>query len=252
MSATINKSSRMPAGGWLGLATTFVAASLLLGLTACKTTNEAPMEENSGFLGNYSDLVPGTNDQAKLVYFNPSANWAKYTKVYIAPTQLWNSDDPESKLGKLDDEDKQLIINYAYTALWTNLSKDYQIVDQSATNAADVMVLRTAITEAKPSKPVLNFVGTVMPIGLALSYVKRGVFGTHLAVGSCQVEMELLDGPSGTRLAAAVDRRAGTKALRTKFDGSFGDVMLALDYWAERLQMRLAEERTGATSLTEL
>lgn len=51
---------------------------------------------------------------------------------------------------------------------------------------------------------------------------------------------------------AGVDRRAGTKALRTQFDGSFGDVRLAFDYSADRLQMRLAEERIGATAKTEL
>jgi hypothetical protein len=46
-------------------------------------------------------------------------------------------------------------------------------------------------------------------------------------------------------LAAAVDRRAGTKAIRTKFDGTFGDVRLSMDYWAEHLDQRLTELRQG-------
>lgn len=243
-------SPRNAAAGWL--AACLVVAGLIFSLTACKTTKDAPVEDNSGFLGDYSRLESTTNDESRLVYFNESADWAKYTKAYIAPVELWDSGDSNSDLSKLDDEDKHLIINYAYTALWTNLSRDYQIVDESAAKSAGVLVVRAAITEAEPSKPVPNFVGTLISVSLAVSYSKRTIFDPHLAMGKCQTELELLDGPTGTRLAAAVDRRAGTKELKTKFDGSFGDVKLALDYSAQRLQTRLAEERVGATARTDL
>jgi len=252
MSATVLNFSRILAAGSARLAAFLATAGLLFNLAGCKTPLEAPVADNSGFLGDYSRLEATTNDLSRLVYVNPSANWEKYTKVYIAPVELWVSGDFSTDLGKLDDDDRHLIINYAYTALWTNLSKDYQIVDQSATNSSDVMAVRAAITEANPSRPVPNFVGKIMPLSLASSNARRVIFGTHIPVGNFQTELEILDGRTGIRLAAAVDRRAGIKTVNSKFDGSFGEVRLALDSWAVRLQTRLAEERVGATERTEL
>jgi hypothetical protein len=57
----------------------------------------------------------------------------------------------------------------------------------------------------------------------------------------------MTDSVTGKRLAAAVDRRAGTKAQRTKFSGSWGDVKDAFDYWARRVETRLAELRAHQT-----
>ena len=53
------------------------------------------------------------------------------------------------------------------------------------------------------------------------------------------MEAEFTDGATGQRVAAVVDERAGTKALRTKFDGTWGDLKLAFDWWSARLDERL-------------
>ncbi len=198
--------------------------------------------KDSGFLKDYSQLHESKGDYAKMVYIDPTVNWAKYTKIQILPIELWKSDDTNSPLGKLDKEDQQLLVDYFYTALSNSLSKDFQIVNQAGPG---VLVIHGAITEAKKSRPVSNLVSSVVPIGMGLSLVKRVVFGTGLGVGECQVEAELLDGATGQRIAAGMDRRAGTKALRTKFDGTFGDVKLAMDFWSERLDKNLVEMREG-------
>ncbi|MGO8836236.1 MAG: DUF3313 domain-containing protein [Limisphaerales bacterium] len=220
-----------------------MATGLLLELTACRTTHEVRGSmKDSGFLKDYSQLHESKGDYAKMVYIDPTVNWAKYTKIQILPIELWKSDDTNSPLGKLDKEDQQLLVDYFYTALSNSLSKDFQIVNQAGPG---VLVIHGAITEAKKSRPVSNLVSSVVPIGMGLSLVKRVVFGTGLGVGECQVEAELLDGATGQRIAAGMDRRAGTKALRTKFDGTFGDVKLAMDFWSERLDKNLVEMREG-------
>jgi hypothetical protein len=219
-----------------------LAAGLLFDVTACSTTHQVRNVTESGFLKDYSQLQEGRHGEAKLIYIDVAANWSKYTKIYIAPVELWKSDDPYSKLGRLDRADHQMLVNYLHTVLNNSLSKDFQMVDHAGPG---VLVVRAAITEAKESRPVSDLVSSVLPIGLAVSYTKRIMFGTGLAVGECQVEAEFLDGQTGQRVAAVVDRRAGTKALRTKFDGSFGDVKLCMDYWAERLNERLMELRTA-------
>jgi hypothetical protein len=222
---------------------------LLLGLTACRTTHQVTKGvEESGFLSDYSQLEKGKKCQADLVYVNQSADWAKYTKVWIKPVELWHADDPKSKLGSLSKEKQQMLVDYLHTSLHEHLSKDYQIVDAAG---PDVLVLRCAITEGKGSKPVMDLISAVYPAGLVLSYGKQLIWGTGAGVGVTTIEAEILDGQSNQRLAAAVDRRAGTKALRTKFDGRWGDVKLCFDWWSQRLATVLVELKAGTYGKNE-
>jgi hypothetical protein len=234
---------------WLAFPSGIVLGCLLLVLTGCETTHQVRSVNESGFLKYYDLLEPGPSDGAKRAYINPTVNWAHYTRIYIEPIELWNAEDPDSPMGKLGRQDQQLLVNYFHTALSNSLSKDYTIVDHAGPG---VLVVHGALTEAKKCRPVSNLVSSVVPMGMGLSLVKRVVFGTGLGVGECQVEAELLDGQSGFMLAEAIDRRAGTKALRTKFDGTFGDVKLCLDYWAQRLTFKLEQLRVHSDDQTEM
>ena len=208
-------------------------------VAGCATTEQVRSAKTSGFLGDYSQLHPGKGDQAKLVYLDPSADFGKYHTVMIDPVQLWASEDKTTTLGKLSREEQQLLVDYLYVSLHDALEKDYLIVKEPG---PDVLRLRCAITEARAAAPVRDLISNVTPFGLGITYAKRIVLGTHTAVGIVSVEGELLDGGTGQRLAAAVDRRAGTKVLRGKFS-RWGDVKDAFDFWARRLQTRLAELR---------
>lgn len=221
-----------------------VLGGLLLGLTACNTTkqvSETP-KDFSGFLGDYSQLKKGDGNEANYLYIDQSADWAKYTKIYIKPVELWKSNDPDSSLGKLSKEDQQKLVSFFHTALATALATNFTLVDQAG---PDVLVVHGAITDAGKSWPVLNLVSTIYPAALVISYGKQLITGTGAFVGEVRIEAELLDGATGQRLAAAVDERAGTKALRTKFEGSWGDLNLALDWWAQRLDTRLELFKKG-------
>lgn len=225
---------------------TLAAVGVMFGLTACTTTKQARSVKESGFLSDYSQLHKGKGDQARLVYINPVVDWNKYTKMYIEPVQLWDSDDKDSKLGKLSKENQQMLTSFLYTELNNELQKSYTIVDSPG---PDTIVLRSAITEANKSAPVRNLLTSIVPFGIAASMLKNVAFGTGIGVGDVQVEAELLDGHTNERLAAAVDRRAGTKALRTKFDGTWGDVKLAFEFWSARLEAQLIELRAGKSGM---
>lgn len=45
---------------------------------------------------------------------------------------------------------------------------------------------------------------------------------------------------------AAVDARAGTKALRTKLNSTWGDVKLSFDWWSDRLAERVEKLKAGS------
>jgi hypothetical protein len=227
------------------LLTGIAAAGLLAsGLTGCNTTKEVSEtpKDFSGFLGDYSMLKKGDGHEADYAYFDKSADWAKYTKIYIKPIELWKSDDKDSKLGRLSKEDQQMLVSFFHTALANALEKDFTIVDQAG---PDVLVIHGAITEANASHPVLDLVSTVYPAALVLSYGKQLITGTGTGVGAVRIEADFTDGQSGQRVAAVVDERAGTKALRTKFDGYWGDLKLAFDWWATRLNERLELLKKG-------
>jgi hypothetical protein len=220
-------------------------------LAACKTTrqvDETP-KNFSGFLGDYSMLQKGDGEEANYIYIDKSAKFAKFTKLYIKPVELWKSAESDSGLSKLSHDDQQLLVNYFHTELADTLKGDFQIVPQPG---PDVLVVHAAITDGRGSKPVLNVISTILPIGLIISYAKQAIAGTGTAVGVIYIEADFTDGASGQRVAAVIDARAGTKALRTKFDGTWGDAKLAFDWWAQRLAARFELLKRGNYSVASL
>jgi len=196
----------------------------------------------SPFLSNPAQLRQGGSGEAKLVYVNPKADFRKYTKIQLEPVVLVAENAKSSAFTAMSKEDQQAVANYVDAKVREVLGGSYSFVTSPG---VDTMRLRIAVTEAKGSMVVMDTLSTVMPIGLAISAVKRVALGTHSAVGKAGAEMELLDSVSGERLAAAVDERAGRK-ITLRFDkfSRYHTVEGAFDYWTERLQERLAEMRT--------
>ncbi|MFA5005523.1 MAG: DUF3313 domain-containing protein [Candidatus Omnitrophota bacterium] len=218
------------------IARTVSIGAITLVIAACATTEQVPDVRMSGFLGSYSQLHRGKPGQAEFTYRNPDVDLNKYQKVILDSVQLWAADNKNSALSKLSRQDQQLLVDYLYVALRDALQKDYTIVNEPG---PDVMRIRCAITEARADSPVKDLLSTVTPIGLGISYAKRLVVGTHSAVGVVSVEGELLDSLTSQRIAAVIDRRAGTKSLLGK-PTRWGDVQDAFNFWARRMQTNLA------------
>src|SRR5208283_29569 len=96
--------------------------------------------------------------QAKLVYLRSGVDWAKYTKIWVKPVELWKSDEPDSPMNKISPEDQQKLIDLFNTAMVTTLSSNYTIVDHGG---PDVLVIHSAITDARKSKPVIGVVSAI-------------------------------------------------------------------------------------------
>jgi hypothetical protein len=211
----------------------------------CNTTHQVNKIEPSGFLGDdYALMQTGAKGQVAMKYEKPGVNWGQYTKVWIKPFELWKSDEPDSKLGKLSEKDQQYLVDLAYDCVTDDLNTEFEIVNQAGPG---VLVIHMAITDAKKSKPVLNLISSIHPVGLAINYGKQIATGQGVFVGGIAIEGDMRDGSSNELLAAFADRRAGSKAWRSKFNGSWGDVKLAFHWWTQRFAERLAEERAGIT-----
>lgn len=211
-----------------------VLASILAG---CATTHQTRSVEFSGFLNDYSMLREGQGDEALMVYINPETDFSAYDGVIIDSVTIWT--DTDSAAAQAPPEEMKQLADHLYLALYNELKKDYQIVDRPGSG---VLRIRAAITEARKSRILLDTLTNVLPPMIVMSTAKRLATGTHAFVGRAGLEAEILDSMTNKRVAAAVDERAGEKALRGKL-GSWNDVKESHDFWAERLRIRLTELR---------
>lgn len=190
----------------------------------------------SGFLGDYSQLQPGTGDQVALVYIKPGVDFKAYDKMMFERVRVVLS--AEAKGSTLDPALLSEMTDYYQNALFNAVKNDYQIVDQPG---PDVLRVRVAITELQPSKPIANTMSTIVPVGIAVAGATKAVSDENLGTGEAGTEFEVLDSTTGERLAAGVDRRQGGKGV---FRGKWQDTKDAFDYWAQRFSTRLDEMRS--------
>ncbi len=216
-----------------------IVALLMAGLAGCAVTEQSKPSTvvKTGFLGDYSQLKPGTKDQALLVYINQNVNWKQYHSVLIEPVQVWDSPDSQ-----VSAQNETMLSSYYYNALKQNLAKNFKIVSQPG---AGVMTLRVALTNATTATPVLRTVSVVVPQARILNSVYNLADGSYAFVGSAQSEGEGLDSVTGERLGAFVDRRSGGLSVKNASVWEWGDAEKAMDYWAQRIDQRLVELRSG-------
>ena len=214
---------------WLGLL--IVSAVIFAGCAASGMKNV----EKTGFLSDYSQLQAGGSDRAALYYMKSGVNLQPYDKIMFDRVVVMLSDDAEYHV--VDPATLKEMTDYYQKALLDAVQDGYQVVDQPGPG---VLRVRVAITELKPSKPVANTMSTIIPVGMVAAGATKAISGDNLGTGEASTEFELLDSLSGERLAAAVDRRQGGKAV---FRGKWEDTKDAFDFWAKRFRERLDEAR---------
>jgi Protein of unknown function (DUF3313) len=235
----------------LDLRTVAVAAgaALLFVLPGCSTTVESKPaaaqalqsggqlpSSITGFLGpDAAKLAPGPEGGAALVWVNPAAQWNSYTKIQLMPVEFWAAAD-----SKVSTADQQVLTQYFYNTLRSNLSKSFTVVDQPGPG---VLTLRVALMDATTAVPGLRTVSVIVPQARVLNLAQSMATDSYAFVGSAEAKMKLTDPVSGAVLAEAVDRRAGGMGLKSAASFQWGDAQNAMDYWAERIPERLTHFR---------
>ncbi len=220
---------------------------LLLGLlllSACATTQKAPIDTksglNCGLLGKDCSLrlVAGGKDQASMRYVNPSVQWTSYKQVMISPVTFWGGDTTQ-----VSAADQQTLVNYFNQQLNEQMGKRFTIVQQPGPG---VMKLDVAMTDAESATPVLRSISMIVPQAHLLSNLKYLATGTFPFVGGAQAEMRITDSVTGKVLAEALDKRIGGGAFRSGFQWQWGDAENAINTWCEMGAKRLAAWTSGA------
>jgi len=196
----------------------------------------------TGFLQDYSGLEPGPKGGAALRYVKEGVDWKQYDKVMLDEVALFLSQDADFRGIYLDE--MEALEDIFHKSIVQALGDKYPLTSEPGPG---VLRLRPAITGLVPSRPVLNTVSTIVPVGLAISHVKKAATGVHANVGLASMEAELLDSQTNEQLAAVVDKRSGAKYQVIKGMSKWGHVKDIFDTWAKRLRMFLDEAR-GETS----
>lgn len=191
--------------------------------------------EQSGFLTNYEQLKPGGEDRAALFYVKPNVDFKPYTKLMLERVSVYLSPTLENR--NVDPTILKELTDYYQKAILEAVKGGYTIVDRPG---PDVLWVRVAVTDVAPSNPTANTLSCIVPVGIAVAGAAKAVGDSNLGTGEAATEMEILDSVTKERLAAAVDRRQGGKAM---FRGTWEDSRQAFDYWAKRLRERLDEAR---------
>lgn len=196
-------------------------AALVGTVAGCATTQQ---QTSSPFLGEYPAFTKGA-DEVDLRYLKAGVDFKKYKKVMMDEVVFFLSPDSESKA----------IVPSEIKALSEEFHKIFiETLGDIFTDkpGPDVVRMRLAVTDIKRSNPVAGTMTTVIPVGLAVSLVKRGATGEYTGIGSANAEVEFLDSLTNQRIAAAVDKAPGGKLDV----GELSPVKSAFKYWAKRLQ----------------
>ncbi|MGB3223068.1 MAG: DUF3313 domain-containing protein [Desulforhopalus sp.] len=201
-------------------------------LSGCAgTKTETPGQ--SSFLGDYSQkLEPGTGEGApKFLWIKPGVDFTKYDKVMFDYVTFVLADESEYK--GIDANEFKKLADMATLTFVNTIKEAYPVV---AEPAPDVLRVRVAITNLKQSSPGLSTVTSVIPVGLAISLVKKGASDSWTGSGATTAEMMVLDSVTNEVLGAGEDTK--TAAFTERFS-KWGSAEEAFKFWAERFKNRL-------------
>jgi hypothetical protein len=172
----------------------------------------------SGFLGDYSKLVPDAKNGDLLVYEKDPNVLKKYNKFIFDPITIYLL--PEARDRGIDPDDLERLAQYFHDAVTDELKKSgrYEIV---TTPGPDVLELNVAITNVEPTGGKKNAAvkggaaavsaATVPGIGLAVP---------RLSVGRVSIEGEMLGFKKWADIEAAF--RSWAKNFRERLDEAHG------------------------------
>jgi hypothetical protein len=209
----------------------FVGLMLLAG---CAT---AP-RDRSGFLGEYfQKLEPGPKGGATMRWIKPGVDHLKYKKFMVDYVVFALAEDSDYKV--IDGEEMKELGDAASLAFVNALKEKYPVVSKPG---PDVARVKLAIVGLKQSRPVLSTVTTVIPVGLAVSVVKRGATGGWTGSGATQAELLVLDSMTSEVIGAAYDEY---KAGFTERFSKWGSAEDAFQFWGKRFAEYLEVGRPG-------
>ena len=213
----------------------FVLLMGLMFLAACATTT--PDKSRTRFLREYEKMMtPAPKGAASdMRWLKPGVDFGKYDKVMVDYVIFAIS--PDSEFDGIQADEMKLMADIASLALVEGLKTAYPVVSEPGPTT---LRIKTAIVDLKQSNPGLSAVTTVVPVGLAISLVKKGTTGSYAGGGFTKAEAIAMDSMTNEVLAVG---HADYSAAFTERFSSWGSVEEAFKKWgplgAEQLKLMM-------------
>jgi hypothetical protein len=215
-------------------------AVIFIGLAFMTSTGFAGDPKYSGFLeGYYKNLKPGPEGGAKMLWVKTGTSIGKYDKFMIDSVIFYFADDSEYK--GIDPQVMKDLSDGFNKAIVAAFKDKYPLVSEPG---PDVARIRYAITGFKQSRPAISAFTTIMPVGLAVSVVKRGIAGSWTGSGATSGELMVMDSMTNDVIGVAVDERS---AGFTERFSKWGSADEAFNFWAGRMVKFIDTEKITRT-----
>jgi len=215
--------------------------ALAMGIVLMIPAGCAGTPKYSGFLGTYeNNLQPGPEGGVRMRWLKPGVDFTKYHKLMIDSVIFYFADDSEYK--GVDPEFMKEMADKFNKTLVDTLKDSYPIVAEPGPDTARI---RIAITGIKQSRPVMSGVSSIIPVGIAISVVKKGSTGSWAGSGATSAEFMALDSSTNEVIAVAEDERS---AGFTERFSKWGSAEEAFKFWAGRIKLFMDESRKAKNS----
>jgi len=215
---------------------------LTLFLCACASKDAVPSPQSlspeeasiTHFLGaDYTKMTAVPGAPGRFAWRKPGLDPKYYTGVLLDPTVVWREDALAKDTGISIEELRALAKYFDTVLLKTMHTLEFPL---KSTPGPRTMRLSAAITKVRGSRPVMNTISSVLPVGILMTMGRKAAGGTDPSVGSCTIEFRFSDAETGETLGVFADHKDGDKYDSANFS-QLGQAEKAMDQWAEMLRV---------------
>jgi hypothetical protein len=188
----------------------------------------------SGFMEDYPTFEADKDRKGAKIYHKPGVSLKNYTKIAIAPIEIWIAAD--SKYKGIDPNDLKALADTFRAAIVAELEPAYPVVSKPGEG---VLVLRIAITDVFTKKKKRGLLGYT-PVGFVAKGVKDLTVGPAVSLADAVIEAELIDSQTNERIGALIDRQSASMEKRK--DTSWEKIQSTLTFYAKRFRGRMDTE----------
>ena len=215
----------------------FIVFMGLMVLAGCATKSTSVKYEGVFVPKEYADkFEPGINPHS-VRWMRPGYNFAKYNKFMVDYVVF--ALDPKSQYKGINADEMKKLADAASLALVNAIKEKYEVVSEPG---PDVARVRFAIVDLKQSSPAMSVITTVLPVGLGISLVKKGVSDDWTGGGLTKGEVMVLDSLTNQVIAAGYSDYSATFGERYTKWGDVGD---AFKKWGEQIDAVLTGLKKG-------
>lgn len=223
---------------------TFVSVVVAIGLLSTGISGAKSDVQYSGFLENYPDFKPDEDRKGALTYRVPGYDLKPYSKIILAPVEIWIA--PDSKYKGIKPDELKALADAFRQAIIAELEPTYPVVSKPG---PDVLGIRVAITNLKMTKKKRGLLGYT-PVGLVVSAGAKRL-GSNMSLEDAAIEAEVLDSQTNKRLGAIIDyqsktgkKKSSLNKLKATQSGqtSWEKIQQTLQFYAKRFRERMDKD----------